>query len=142
MFYKKRFLEHFAIFRGKNLSQSLFLSCNFIKKETLAQGFSCEFCKIFKNTFFRTPLGGCFYFTTAVDVILCNYIKLATFKDWKLIGREKTFIHKSQGFYRFRFLFLFLFFSFSLSNACLPCRLRKAYAVLWAANRFVGSETP
>ena len=30
--------------------------CNFIKKETLAQTFSCEFCKNFKNTFFyRTP---------------------------------------------------------------------------------------
>ena len=29
---------------------------NFIKKETLAQVFSCEFCNIFKNTFFhRTP---------------------------------------------------------------------------------------
>ena len=24
----------------------------------------------------------------------------------------------------------------------LPCQLRKAYAVFWAANRFVGSETP
>ena len=31
--------------------------CNFIKKETLPQLFSCEFCKISKNTFtFRTPL--------------------------------------------------------------------------------------
>ena len=31
--------------------------CNFIKKETLAQVFSCEFCEISKNTFFyRTPL--------------------------------------------------------------------------------------
>ena len=30
---------------------------NFIKKETLAQVFSCEFCEISKNTFFhRTPL--------------------------------------------------------------------------------------
>ena len=29
---------------------------NFIKKETLAQVFSCEFCKISKNTFsHRTP---------------------------------------------------------------------------------------
>ena len=29
---------------------------NFIKKETLAQIFSCEFCEISKNTFFyRTP---------------------------------------------------------------------------------------
>ena len=32
-------------------------ACNFIKKETLARAFSCEFCKIFKNTFcHRTPL--------------------------------------------------------------------------------------
>ena len=30
---------------------------NFIKKETLAQVFSCEFCEISKNTFlYRTPL--------------------------------------------------------------------------------------
>ena len=30
---------------------------NFIKKETLTHFFSCEFCKIFKNTvFLRTPL--------------------------------------------------------------------------------------
>ena len=31
-------------------------SCNFIKKETLAQVFSCEFWEIFKNIFYcRTP---------------------------------------------------------------------------------------
>ena len=31
-------------------------ACNFIKKETLAQVFSCEFCEISKNTFsYRTP---------------------------------------------------------------------------------------
>ena len=29
---------------------------NFIKKETLAQVFSCELCKIFKNTFFTEHL--------------------------------------------------------------------------------------
>ena len=30
--------------------------CNFIKKQILAQVFSCEFCEIFKNTiFYRTP---------------------------------------------------------------------------------------
>ena len=33
------------------------LACNFIKKETLAQMFSCKFCKICKNSFFsRTSL--------------------------------------------------------------------------------------
>ena len=30
-------------------------ACNFIKKETLPQVFSCEFCEIFKNNFFRCP---------------------------------------------------------------------------------------
>ena len=34
--------------------------CNFIKKETLAQVFPCEFCKIFKNTYFYRTRGGCF----------------------------------------------------------------------------------
>ena len=32
-------------------------ACNFIKKETLARVFSCEFCKKILNTFFyRTPM--------------------------------------------------------------------------------------
>ena len=32
-------------------------ACNFIKRETLDQAFSCEFCKISKNIFFhRTPV--------------------------------------------------------------------------------------
>ena len=32
------------------------LACNFLKKESLAQVFSCEFCEISKNTFFyKTP---------------------------------------------------------------------------------------
>ena len=54
---KKGVLRNFAKFTGKHLCQSLSYSlCNFIKKETLAQVFSCEFCEIFKNNFFkRTP---------------------------------------------------------------------------------------
>ena len=31
-------------------------ACNFIKKETLAQVFSCEFCEIFKNIYFLEHL--------------------------------------------------------------------------------------
>ena len=41
------------MFIGKHLCQGLFLSHNIIKKDALAQGFSCECCKIFKNTFFK-----------------------------------------------------------------------------------------
>ena len=42
-------LRSFEKFTRKHPCQGL---CNFIKKETLAQVFSCEFCKISKNTFF------------------------------------------------------------------------------------------
>ena len=40
------------------------------------------------------------------------------------------------------FIYLFFFFIFFLTNACLACRLHKAYTVLWAANSFVGTEAP
>ena len=72
MFSVKRFTRILTKFTGKHLCQSLFLmmlqatknsqentcarvsflACNFIKKETLAQMFSCESCQISKNTFF------------------------------------------------------------------------------------------
>ena len=40
--------------------------CNFIKKETLAQVLSCEFCENFKNTFlYRTP-------AVAASDVLCS----------------------------------------------------------------------
>ena len=58
VFCKKGVLRNFAKFTGEPLCESLFFnkvaggSCNFIKKETLAQVFSCEFCEISKNTFF------------------------------------------------------------------------------------------
>ena len=32
------------------------MACDFIKKEILTEVFSCEFCKIFKNTFFTEQL--------------------------------------------------------------------------------------
>ena len=56
VFCKKGALRNFTKFTGKHLCQGLFfnevaaLACNFIKKEGLAQVFSCEFCEICKNT--------------------------------------------------------------------------------------------
>ena len=63
---RKGVFRNFIKFTGKHLCQSLFFNklkkLNFIKKETLAQVFSCEFCWISKNTFFyRTPPDDCFY---------------------------------------------------------------------------------
>ena len=62
VFCKKGILRNFAKLTGKNLCQSLSFNnvageaCNFIKKETLVQLFSCEFCDISKNTFFTEHL--------------------------------------------------------------------------------------
>ena len=47
---KKVFFRNFTKFAGKHLCHSLFFNNSF-KKETLAQVFSCKFCKISKNTF-------------------------------------------------------------------------------------------
>ena len=49
---RKGVLRNFAKLTGKHLCQSLIFNkvtgkaCNFIKKESLAQVFSCEFCEI------------------------------------------------------------------------------------------------
>ena len=63
VFCKKGVLRNFTKFTGKHLCHSLFFNkvagsaCNFIKKETLAQVFFCEFSKISSNIFsYRTPL--------------------------------------------------------------------------------------
>ena len=63
VFCERGVLKNFAKCTGKHLCQSLFLNkvagdaCNVIKKETLAQVFSWEFCEISKNTFsYRAPL--------------------------------------------------------------------------------------
>ena len=59
---KKGVLRNFAKFTGKHLYQSLFFNkvsggaCNFLKKETLTQVFSCEFCEISMNIFLTEHL--------------------------------------------------------------------------------------
>ena len=45
--------------------------CNFIKKETLAQVFSCAFCEVTKNTFFTEHL-----WTTSSVVNLVFYLQI------------------------------------------------------------------
>ena len=55
VFCKKGFRRNFAKFTRKHLCQGLFFN-KVAGKETLAQVFSCEFCKISRNNFsYRTP---------------------------------------------------------------------------------------
>ena len=58
---KKAVLKNFAIFTGKHLCRSLFFiklqALQLYQKETPTQVFFCEYCEIFKNSFFyRTAL--------------------------------------------------------------------------------------
>ena len=88
MFCKKGVLINFAKFTGKHLCQNPFFNkaadlraqgCIFIKKETLAQVFSCEFCEISKNTFFhRTSL-------VAASEYIFELDKKVTSKDFELM---------------------------------------------------------
>ena len=60
--FRKGALRKFAKFPRKHVWQSLFFNkmvvwdCNFIKKETLAQVISCEFCEISKNSLRKKPM--------------------------------------------------------------------------------------
>ena len=56
-------------------------ACNFIKKETLAQVFSCEFCEISKSTFFTEHL--C---TTASAKTFCLQSAIVFLCVWKEYG--------------------------------------------------------
>ena len=86
VFCKKGFLRILAKLTGKYLCQSLFLNkvaglrpVTLLKKETLAEVFSCDFCKISKNTFpYRTPLVAAsavtelFIFFRFFSCLVCN----------------------------------------------------------------------
>ena len=91
---RKGVLRNFSKFTGKHLCQSLFV-CNFIKKETLAQLFSCEFCQISKSTFFTEHLKA-----TASDMIsrvfniLLRRLKIAIFvKIFKTIFKKEYLVY-------------------------------------------------
>ena len=75
------------------MCQSLFLSCHFIKKETLLQRFPCEFCKIFWSTFFSEHL-----FMTAFILQQLLALYIAIIYSWKLLRSEKALVGKKNSF--------------------------------------------
>ena len=56
-------------------------ACNFIKKETLAHVFSCEFCEISKNNFSsrRPPVAASVIFATLQNMLLIDKLCLFFF---------------------------------------------------------------
>ena len=80
-------------FTGKQLCQSLFLiklqvsACNFIKKETLAQVFSCELREVSINTFsYKTPQVAASILTKSVEK--WNELVIVSVSDHSLIKTE------------------------------------------------------
>ena len=68
---------------------------NFIKKETLAQLFSCEFCKISKNTFFyRTPLEAASAKSWYSEHCLYRFFEYITL-SFKLFGAQQRYYEKA-----------------------------------------------
>ena len=53
-------------------------ACNFIKKETLAQVFSCEFCEISKNTSYKIPP----VIASENVIVLLSFFFLKEFAFW------------------------------------------------------------
>ena len=72
---KKVFLKILQNSQGNPLCQSLFFNKTATSKATLAQVFSCEYCKIFENIFFkRTPS------VAAFGEIRTKFLKLTIFQ--------------------------------------------------------------
>ena len=132
---------------GSNFTRGRHQRCSikvFVRPTTLSKkrlwhrGFPVNFSRFLKTPFFQKTLNDCFCFETVAGFMLCNYIELPISKYWKDI-RKKVHPYILQIL---QISFTRIFFSFSLTIVCLHCRLRKAYALIWAANRFVGSGIP
>ena len=120
MFYKKDVLRNFAVFTGKHERQCLFSSCNFVKKETLAHGFSSEYFQIFKNTYFTEHL---WMATSILQQFLALYFGIIHLVDTFHVLNEKSLVGKKNSSKYFKhftdldFFYIDMFFNFLLPRA-------------------------
>ena len=96
VFCEKGVFRNFAKFTGKHLWPR---TCDFIKKETLAQVSSCEFCEISKNTFFyRTPRVVASVQFSEEEKMFCVVCKKHQEKLKKMSGFTKEYLQRSDNF--------------------------------------------
>ena len=83
---------------------------NFIKKENLAQVFSCEFCKVSKNTFcYRTsPVAASVYCRKKVAAVKIEKLKAFIIKYYDI---SKTYSVQFHLFYSLNLPYFFPWFS-------------------------------
>ena len=97
MFYKKRAYKNIAIFAGKLLCQSLFVSCKFSKKELWHKGFSCEFLRA---PSLQKTSGWLLLFYNSCWVYNLQY-------SWQFSSSEKSLVGKKNYFTQIFFVFNF-----------------------------------
>ena len=117
VFYEERCSQKFhKIHRKTPVPQSLFKpqACKFIKKETLAQVFSCDFCEVFKNTFFTEHL-----WTTASEYLQQVRCRSSAW-NFPVVSFSKIFAIRNTYFQEhLRVFFIHLFFlAFFLTAMC------------------------
>ena len=84
---EQMFLEILQYSRENTCGRVYFLiklqssACNFIKKETLAQVFSCEFCEISQNNFFTEHLQWLLLYISKSQVMLDVLIQVIYFES-------------------------------------------------------------
>ena len=124
---------------------SIEIDCNFIKKETMAQVFSCEFCEIFKNTFFyRTPLDDCFWSEHSANYNLWLFLKLGSHRGDKLhhppssrvINLVGIIEGSSPNFHRRRWLGWWISKSFDRPTTLTFFYIGKDVRIKYASNNF------
>ena len=133
-------VKNFAKFTWKHLCQSLFFNkvaglrpqaCNFIKKETLAQVFSCKFCEILKNTFFQVtpPLAGVRkvfaleVFLEKGDLKICSkFYRRTPMPKWEFNKFAKHFIEVA------------------LWHGCCPANLMHNFRILFSKNLWTAAS--
>ena len=109
---KKGVLKYFTKFTRKQLCQSVFFwkSCrpqtsNFLKRDTLAQVFSCEFCEFFKNTFFyRTTPVAASVFQRSRWLHYGNATLPVTFSDIYMVKMENDVVIPLKPIFYRRFI--------------------------------------
>ena len=102
-------------------------ACNFIKKETPAQVFSCEFCEIFKNThFYKTsPVAACICFIICFCFCCCCCIIFTIFPFFPYLAVVCLFILVS-----LLFVCLFFFASFFTEKLHYSFSFRHSYKTI------------
>ena len=100
-------------------------ACNFIKKETPAQVFSCEFCEIFKNTYFykTSPVAACICFIICFCFCCCCCIIFTNFPFFPFLAVVCLFFFAS--FFTEKTSLLILVSSFLQNDDITNCKATK-----------------